>query len=81
MIDVHSHILPGIDDGPDTLEETINMLSIASEEGIKVVAATHHFLDDKMSVDSYLKLWKKRMQQVKLTLEKSKYRYKYCEGS
>jgi protein-tyrosine phosphatase len=71
MIDVHSHILPGIDDGPDTLEETINMLSIASEEGIKVVAATHHFLDDKMSVDSYLKLWKKRMQQVKLTLEKA----------
>ena len=71
MIDVHSHILPGIDDGPDTLEETINMLSIASEERIKVVAATHHFLDDKMSVDSYLKLWKKRMQQVKLTLEKA----------
>lgn len=43
MIDIHSHILPGIDDGAKAVEDTIEMLRIASKNGIKKIAATSHF--------------------------------------
>ncbi|MDW8802590.1 exopolysaccharide biosynthesis protein [Clostridium sp. A1-XYC3] len=43
MIDIHSHILPGIDDGAKTLDDTIEMLKIARNNGIKKIIATPHF--------------------------------------
>ncbi|MDQ0482425.1 tyrosine-protein phosphatase [Guptibacillus hwajinpoensis] len=43
MIDIHSHILPGVDDGASTLEESLAMARQAVSEGItKVVATPHH---------------------------------------
>lgn len=46
MIDVHCHILPEIDDGSKTIEESINMAKIASEEGIKKIISTSHYHPD-----------------------------------
>lgn len=43
MIDLHSHILPGIDDGAKEMAVTMNMLQIAVKDGIKKIAATPHF--------------------------------------
>lgn len=34
MIDVHSHILPGVDDGAASMKESLQMLSIARRQGI-----------------------------------------------
>ena len=42
-IDIHSHILPGIDDGARTMEDTIKMLDIAVQEGIEAIVATPHY--------------------------------------
>ena len=42
-LDMHTHILPGVDDGSDSMECTINMLKQAEAEGIKVIVATPHF--------------------------------------
>jgi len=42
MIDLHSHILPGLDDGPQTLEECVAMLRIAAEAGTTDIVATPH---------------------------------------
>ena len=42
-MDMHTHILPGLDDGSDSMECTINMLKQAEEEGIRVIVATPHF--------------------------------------
>lgn len=44
MIDIHCHILPGIDDGPRDLATSMEMLRIASEDGITHIAATPHFV-------------------------------------
>jgi len=42
-IDTHNHILPGLDDGPDTLQEAIDMAYVALKNGItKIVATPHH---------------------------------------
>lgn len=42
MIDVHAHILPGVDDGPDDMEETFEMCRLASEDGIDSIVAAPH---------------------------------------
>ena len=42
MIDLHCHMLPMIDDGPKTLEESIAMARIAVKDGIKILACTPH---------------------------------------
>ena len=43
MIDLHSHILPGIDDGSPNLETTRAMLLEMAAQGVQVVVATPHF--------------------------------------
>ena len=43
MIDVHSHILPGVDDGAASMKESLQMLSIARRQGITDVFATSHY--------------------------------------
>ncbi|MEW6107715.1 MAG: CpsB/CapC family capsule biosynthesis tyrosine phosphatase [Nitrospirota bacterium] len=43
MIDIHCHILPRIDDGPSDMETSIEMLKMASEDGITHTVATPHF--------------------------------------
>lgn len=42
MIDLHSHILPGIDDGADTIEVSLEMARIAVADGITHMACTPH---------------------------------------
>lgn len=44
MIDLHCHLLPGIDDGAPDLETSIAMARIAVEDGIKVTACTPHIM-------------------------------------
>lgn len=46
MIDIHSHVLPQIDDGPASWEETMAMLRQAEADGITEVAITHHILSN-----------------------------------
>ena len=43
-IDVHAHILPGVDDGAGSMEETIRMLRIALEQKITTIIATPHYV-------------------------------------
>lgn len=43
IVDFHSHILPGIDDGSASVEESIAMLQLESGQGIGHVVATPHF--------------------------------------
>ena len=45
MIDIHSHILPGLDDGPKELSQTIEMCRLAEADGIRTIVATPHTLN------------------------------------
>ena len=42
MIDLHNHLLPGIDDGAKKVEETLEFLRRAARDGVKTVVATPH---------------------------------------
>ena len=45
MIDIHSHILPGIDDGARTLEDSLEMAQIAADDGIEQMVCTPHMFN------------------------------------
>lgn len=47
MIDLHTHILPFLDDGAKNYEEALAMLCCAEEDGIDIVAGTPHFVPGK----------------------------------
>jgi protein-tyrosine phosphatase len=46
MVDIHCHILPGIDDGSKSWEMTAEMCRVAAEDGITHIAATPHCNDE-----------------------------------
>ena len=46
MIDLHCHILPGLDDGAQSLEDSVAMARQAEEDGITAVCATPHIRHD-----------------------------------
>jgi len=46
LIDLHCHILPGIDDGPGQMEESVIMADIARSDGIQTIVATPHTLNN-----------------------------------
>jgi protein-tyrosine phosphatase len=45
MIDIHCHILHGLDDGPETLQESLDMCVAAFRDGTRTIVATPHTLD------------------------------------
>ncbi len=46
MFDLHCHILPGVDDGADSWEESLEMARISLDSGVRTVVATPHMSPD-----------------------------------
>lgn len=42
MIDLHMHVLPGVDDGPDRAREAVKMCQVAAAAGCEIIVATPH---------------------------------------
>lgn len=65
--DIHSHILPGVDDGSQSLEESILMLEIAEKENIHKIILTPHQKPDRKCVS--VEGIHKRLQQLQEELK------------
>lgn len=50
MIDLHCHILPGVDDGAKTIEDSVAMARMAAATGTKTIVATPHMLHPQFHV-------------------------------
>jgi protein-tyrosine phosphatase len=46
VVDLHTHVLPGLDDGARHLEEAVAIVRTMAEDGTRIVAATPHVRDD-----------------------------------
>lgn len=66
VIDFHSHILPDIDDGSASLEQSVAMLQMEAKQGIRHVVATPHFYAQHDKPEHFLK---KRAEAEKLLRE------------
>lgn len=56
FIDIHTHLIPAIDDGPGTIDEVLEMLRIAYEGGTRAVVATPHMFLDPYNNNDLLKV-------------------------
>lgn len=54
MIDFHTHILPEMDDGSESVEESIQMLELSAQQGVKWMVATPHFYADREDPKTFL---------------------------
>ena len=54
MTDLHTHILPGMDDGPKTLPDAMALLERAATQGVDCIALTSHFSCENESVEAFL---------------------------
>lgn len=67
FIDIHSHLLPGVDDGSVSMEQTMDMLKIAYSEGIRTMIATPHYQEGRyMHAVSYLE---QKLSEVRASAE------------
>ncbi|AAK80985.1 protein-tyrosine phosphatase [Clostridium acetobutylicum] len=67
MVDIHSHIIPGIDDGSNSLETTLNMMSIAKEAGVTKMVATSHYYRGKF--ENSISVIEKKANELNYTLK------------
>ena len=54
MIDFHTHVLPGVDDGSKSVEESIEILNVLESQGVAHVFATPHFIPATDSLSDFL---------------------------
>jgi len=76
IVDFHSHILPNIDDGSASLEESIAMLRMEAEQGIRHVVATPHFYAQHDSIEEFLQ----RRAESEMLLRKEMEKYDDLPG-
>ncbi len=74
MIDLHSHILPGIDDGAVDAGETLALLRLAAADGIRRMVATPHinpgyFDNDRATINAALAVARGLVQQHQIPIE------------
>ena len=67
VVDFHSHLLPAVDDGSKSLEESMQMLRMESAQGVKHVVATPHFYPQYDSPELFLK----RRKEAELRLREA----------
>jgi len=67
MIDIHSHILPDVDDGSNSFEKSVKMLEIANKDGVKAMVATPHMfsqLSKVKDVERFRKIFPKFKKKI-----------------
>ena len=73
MVDMHSHVLPGIDDGAQTPEESIVLIKKMMELGIKKIIATPHIMADYYrntaeTINASLEILKAELEKEKINI-------------
>lgn len=54
MIDIHTHILPNMDDGSDSVATSIELLNILKNDGVRLICLTSHFYPSNESIENFL---------------------------
>lgn len=63
MVDIHCHLLPGLDDGPDSMEDAVRMAEAAMADGITRMVATPHANDTYAFDPERIRRFRDELQQ------------------
>lgn len=67
LVEVHSHILPAVDDGSKSVEMSLQMIDALQKQGAKAIILTPHYYSDEISLDDFLR----KREQAFNALEKA----------
>lgn len=79
MIDLHSHVLAGIDDGAVTIDESIAILKKMKAKGVKKVAATPHYSNYENK--NYIEIIKNNLKFLRKKVKEEKIKIDILSGS
>lgn len=65
MIDLHTHIIPGIDDGAKDAEESVKILEELKNQGVDTIVFTPHYYCQNRSVDDFLQQRSQAFDSIK----------------
>lgn len=80
MIDLHCHILPGVDDGARNMKESVAMCRMAVENNISKVVCTSHFLPG-MKIDEFLAKRDEALHMLRAEIETQGIRLELIPGA
>ena len=68
MIDWHCHVLPKMDDGSRSVEESLKLIEMQQAQGVETIVATPHFYANDESVEAFLQRRKESFDLLKQSL-------------
>lgn len=71
LFDIHSHILPNVDDGAYDIEESLKLISLMKEQGITDIIATPHFYPQEDNLESFIDKTESAFKELKAKLDDS----------
>lgn len=72
MIDFHTHILPALDDGSASAEESVKMLELLQSQGVNKIVLSPHFYAYSSDVEQFISSRDSSVKNLMAALEKSK---------
>lgn len=81
MVDLHTHVLPYIDDGASSYEEAIEMLTLMERRGITTVVATPHFDFENKQKDQFLEQRNKSLNKLRNLVSEHKLNIRLVGGA
>ena len=52
MIDIHTHILPAVDDGAKSFEDSLKMIQLEIENGVDTIILTPHYFKNELNAQN-----------------------------
>ena len=65
LYDMHSHILPQIDDGADSVETSVKLIECLKKQGVTNICLTPHFYTNEMSADDFVEKRNESFEKLK----------------
>lgn len=78
-IDLHCHVLPGVDDGPETVEQAVALCRLLSREGVQVAVATPHQLGRYEAVNTAAQI-RRAVAEMREHLRRFHVKLEVCVG-
>ena len=68
LVEVHSHILPGIDDGSPDVDTSLKMIGMLKKQGASAIVLTPHYYSDSISYEDFVKRRDNSFELLKASL-------------
>lgn len=81
MVDMHSHILPGIDDGARDVNVSLRLVEKNLRDGVTTICLTPHFNFERQSVEEFLEQRQKSYEILKQAVDKKGWNVEFVLGA